>query len=410
MAARTRWRAARLLEAPHRLCFFTAGAIWAATAAWWAAGLALAALGASWRWAVPSSLAHGLCFSLGPMPLFITGFLFTAGPRWLHMPHVPARPLLAPVMVLACGWAIALGGFHLHPAVAGAGVMLVASAFSALSLRYARLVADSKEPDRRHPIGLALACLVIVVCLSAAAIALFFGEMLWLRAAVHAGLWGGIVSLFVIVSHRMLPFIGPGGLGHLDDRWPSWTFWLLLSVPMIQAWIAATGAGAASASWVRWLVALHVGCAGVISIILAGRWIGSPARRQPIVAMLHAAFCWWAFALLLESVSWLPVIPAPISSAIGLAALHALTMGYLGGTLLTMATRVSSSHNGRSRVIDAVAWALHWLLQTAIVLRLLAPVWPADAPAVLAAAALAWLIVAATWGARHGLWQGLPRQ
>jgi len=409
VAAWTRWRATRLLEAPHRLCFFTAGAIWAATAAWWATGLASTALGASWHWAVPSSLAHGLCFSLGPMPLFIAGFLFTAGPRWLHLRPVSARPLLAPVMVLACGWIVALAGFHLHPAVAGAGVTLVAAALSALSLRYARLVSSSQEPDRRHPIGLGLACLVMALCLFAAAIALFFGNMAWLRAAVRAGLWGGVVSLFVIVSHRMLPFIGESGWKWLDRRWPSWTFWLLLSVPMVQAWIAVAGIGFASAAWAHWLVVLHMGCAGVLSIFLAGRWIGSPARRQPLVAMLHVAFCWWGLALLLECISWLPAISAQRSAAIGLAGLHALTMGYLGGTLLAMATRVSSSHNGRSQVIDSVAWVLHWILQTAIALRLLAGLWPDAAAAVLAVAALAWLIVAATWAVRHGLWQGLPR-
>ena len=152
-----------------------------------------------------------------------------------------------------------------------------------------------------------------------------------------------------------------------------------------------------------------MGCAGVLSIFLAGRWIGSPARRQPLVAMLHVAFCWWGLALLLECISWLPAISAQRSAAIGLAGLHALTMGYLGGTLLAMATRVSSSHNGRSQVIDSVAWVLHWILQTAIALRLLAGLWPDAAAAVLAVAALAWLIVAATWAVRHGLWQGLPR-
>jgi uncharacterized protein involved in response to NO len=405
----TRWRAARLLEAPHRLCFFTAGAIWAATAAWWAACLLSTALGMPWHWAVPSALAHGLCFSLGPMPLFIVGFLFTAGPRWLHMPPVSARSLRSPVAALACGWGIALAGYHLHAALAGAGVAVVAAALAVLSLRFARLVSGSTAPDRRHPVGIALACLVMVLCLFAAAVALFFGEMDWLRAALRAGLWGGVVSVFVIVSHRMLPFVGESGSRWLDARWPSWPFWLLLSVPLAQAWIAGAGLRTASAAWVHWLVALHMGCAGALSILLAARWIGSPARRQPVVAMLHVAFCWWGLALLMECVSWLPVLRAPISAALGLAGTHALTMGYLGGTLLTMSTRVSSAHNGRSQVIDSVARVLHWMLQTAIVLRLLAELWPVAAAAALAAAALAWLIVAATWAVRHGLWQGLSR-
>jgi len=46
--AAAQWRAGRLLDAPHRLCFFWAGASWAAAAAWWAALLVAATLGTPW--------------------------------------------------------------------------------------------------------------------------------------------------------------------------------------------------------------------------------------------------------------------------------------------------------------------------------------------------------------------------
>ena len=45
------WRAARLLDGPHRLCFFWAGLSWALAAMWWAAHLLATALlaWAMWR-------------------------------------------------------------------------------------------------------------------------------------------------------------------------------------------------------------------------------------------------------------------------------------------------------------------------------------------------------------------------
>jgi hypothetical protein len=48
-------------------------------------------------------------------------------------------------------------------------------------------------------------------------------------------------------------------------------------------------------------------------------------------------------------------------------------------------------------------------LQAAIALRLLAQLWPVATTALLAAAALAWAIVAAAWAGRHGFWQGEAR-
>ncbi len=76
----TRWRLARLSSAPHRLGFFSAAVLLAASGLWWALVLGARYAGVVLPFAVPALVAHGLLMGLSFMPLFIVGFLFTAGP------------------------------------------------------------------------------------------------------------------------------------------------------------------------------------------------------------------------------------------------------------------------------------------------------------------------------------------
>ena len=53
--------------------------------------------------------------TFGFIPLFFSGFLFTAGPKWLGVapPEAP-QLLLAPLLLQAGGWLLWLAGAHLH--------------------------------------------------------------------------------------------------------------------------------------------------------------------------------------------------------------------------------------------------------------------------------------------------------
>ena len=101
-----------------------------ASALWWCAVLYAGALGLSIPWVVAPSTAHALLMSLGFMPLFFAGFLFTAGPKWLGMPEVPARSLLPFVLAYLVGWGMCLVGFHLSTLLAGAAMAIVATAWT----------------------------------------------------------------------------------------------------------------------------------------------------------------------------------------------------------------------------------------------------------------------------------------
>ncbi|WP_457331973.1 NnrS family protein [Rhizobacter sp. P5_C2] len=101
-----------LLIAPHRLCFFVAGIAMACIALWWLLVLVDLHAGARLPWTLTPALAHGLVMSDGFMPLFIAGFLFTAGIRWMGVAAVDARRLQWPVGLIAAGIAITLAGFR----------------------------------------------------------------------------------------------------------------------------------------------------------------------------------------------------------------------------------------------------------------------------------------------------------
>ena len=151
------WHLRWLLAAPHRLGFFAAALMLASTALWWTTVLLARALGQTPAWAVSPPAAHALLKSLGFMPLFIVGFLFTAGPKWLGQPEVHARSLLAPVLAMLVGWFMVLPGLHLHAALAGAGMSLVALGWSRLCWRFVAILRASRAPDRTHARVVALA-------------------------------------------------------------------------------------------------------------------------------------------------------------------------------------------------------------------------------------------------------------
>ena len=94
---------------------------------------------------------------------------------------------------------------------------------------------------------------------------------------------------------------------------------------------------------------------------------------------------------------------------LGLASLHALSMGFLGSILLAMATRVSCGHGGRTLAADDLAWALYGLLQVAVVVRLWAVLWPGSGSWSLPIAAVLWLAAVGGWALRYGRWYGRPR-
>ncbi|WP_157269711.1 NnrS family protein [Azohydromonas aeria] len=386
------WHPRRLLDAPHRLGFAAGGLMLAATALWWACRLLGLQFGPD---AVPAPVAHALALTWGFMPLFMAGFLFTAGPRWLQRPAVSARELLPAIGAQLAGWlvlALALtGGGRQGPLLAGMGLALVAAGWNHLVLRFWRLLRASTVEDRLHARVALAACMLLALLLHATVAALVAQAWTYSLALARVALWGGIGVVYAAVLHRMIPFFG-NAAPRLDARWPSWLLWAMAGVLAAQGLVEGATMLAA-APWPPLAQALRAagqGAAGLGVLALAWRWSQMQSLRQRLLAMLHRGFAWLGVALLLAAASQ----PA--------AALHAYALGFLGSLLLAMAARVVCGHSGRAVVADGPLWALFQALQFAVLARVGAALWPALSPWLLPLAAAAWAAVALGWGLRYG--------
>lgn len=404
------WRLRWLLAAPHRLAFFMAALMLAMSSIWWAAVLVTRAVNVALPWAVPAPAAHALLMSMGFMPLFFAGFLFTAGPKWLGLPEVTARSLLPALSLMLAGWLGVLIGFHIHALVASAGVALVAAGWTVLSLKFLRLLRQSRVPDRVHASLVAVACSVGVITLWTAVLSLALGSTLLLRVATQVGLWGFIATVFVTVSHRMIPFFGSSAVAFLDAWRPLWLLWVMVAMLWLEAGFSAADLawwpGSAAVRWGQVAVELPF---SLLMLWLALRWGLVQSLKIRLLAMLHGGFTWLGISFALNALSHALMALTDGELSLGLAPLHAMTMGYLGATMLATTTRVSSGHGGRPVAADNIAWTLYWILQSAVLLRVIAALWPAAGTAFTLLAIAAWTVATVGWAVRYGRWFGRPR-
>lgn len=412
--APARWHFRWLLAAPHRLAFFGAGVMFSASALWWLGVLWSRLDGWPVLWRVSPVLAHSLLMTFGFTPLFFSGFLFTAGPKWLAQPEQQASALLPTVGAALAGWTLFVLGVNRSATLAAIGLAVVAAGWGLFTLRLWRLVRTSRARDRTHPRWVGAACTIGAFAMWTAAASLAAEREDIARAAVQLGLWGFVALVFATVAHRMIPFFGDGGLARLDLRWPAWLLWVFGATLGLQAIFgiidALAGPPGAGAHALR--AALEAPSA-LLLVVLALRWVAIPKLRIPLrqrlPRMMYIGFAWFAVALTMATVSDALAAFSGGSVTLGLAPLHAMTMGFLASVLLAMASRVACGHSGRSLVADALLWSVFWLLQAAVLARLASALWPALPPFVLMFAALAWAGVATAWALRYGRWFGLPR-
>jgi uncharacterized protein involved in response to NO len=413
------WKFHHLLHAPHRLAFASAALLLGLSGLWWAVVNLAAPEGLALRWGLAPSSAHSLLMTFGFMPLFFAGFLFTAGPKWLQQPPVRARSLLPQLLPQLVGWLVFMLAVHgRDPAfgrVLGAiGLGAVLFGWAGCWWRFCTLLCTSHATDRIHAQLVAAGGGVGIVALGLALWGVAAGDASLVRAATQIGLWGFIGLVFAAVAHRMIPFFSAAAVPSLDAWRPLWLLWLFVGVFAFEALAGAAEALVPGMPWgwtmARALVEIPAG-AGCLA--LAVRWGLVQSLQIRLLAMLHLGFCWLGVALLLHGLSHAVMATGDTTAWLGLAPLHAYTMGYLGTTMFAMVTRVSCGHGGRTLAADDVVWRLFWVLQLAIVVRLAAAIaMPLDAAwglALVAAAAIGWAGVCLAWACRYGHWYGTPR-
>ena len=405
-----RWHPAHLLRAPHRLAFAGATMVLVLGALWWL-WVQLARLGwlPSGPLAVSPSLGHGVLMVHGFMPLFFTGFLFTAGPRWLGMPGPEARAVLPSVALQALAWPLWLLGVHLSAGLAVAGLLLAAAGQGLAGARFLRLLRASPAEDTVHARLIALGWTIGTLTLLGLAAGVVSDDPDAARRWLYTALWGFVALVYVTVVHRMVPFFTSSALPLLRLWRPMWVLYVLVATVALKAlgpWLTRAGLDATAWSAFEGFALL---VAGFVLLWLAFVWGLVQSLSIRLLAMLHLGFVWLGLGLSIDGIGqvWGWVSGTPLTP---LAALHATTMGFLGSLMLAMVTRVSCGHGGRPLLADRLSWWAFLLLQAATLLRIAAAVAPPQwVGALTATTAGLWLLAVGPWGLRLLDWYGRAR-
>ncbi|MDP1633917.1 MAG: NnrS family protein [Gallionellaceae bacterium] len=394
MSIANRWQV--FTAAPHRVMFFGGALQAVAVMLWWLVELATryGIVGEPVDWPLAPVAIHSYLMIFGVFPMFMFGFLMTTFPRWMSGFEIPARRYV-PAFVL-----LMLGTLLFYAGLAGGRGMLVAAAISMLAgwgtALYAllRVLLDTRHQDKRHP-QIVFVALLMGWCSLGSYLAWLLSDVaIWLRIAQQGGIWLFLLPLFASVAHRMLPFFTGSALQLQNVPRPSWPWWVMLAGSAAHGLLQLANADA-----LLWLadVPLAMG-----ALYLSHAWGFQRSLRIPLLAVLHIGFAWLGIAMLLSGVQSFVLFDSHGATRIlGLAPLHALTIGCFSTLLIGMATRVTLGHSGLPMRIDARVTAMFVAIQLVAVLRVLADMLPALSLWMYVAAAALWLLCFAAWTMRY---------
>lgn len=386
-----------LLAAPHRLLFLAGVTQAVVLMGFWLfdVGARHAGLWAAHAWPLPAPWLHALMLSYGVFPFFIFGFILTAGPRWQGARETPARVFVPASLLLAGGWLLADVGLFVAPLLPVG--LLMALAGWLIGVRFLWQVALADTGERRHILLVVSALSLGALGLAAFAVAAA-GVAVFAVSAITLGLWGMLLPVFLTVTHRMLPFFSSGMIRGYVVRQPFWALATLVAAGLLHGALAFFGL----VQW-TWLADLP---AFATAAHLTFAWRLRESFVAAILAVLHVGFAWVSIAFALFAWHSLSLLLG--GGGLGLAPLHALTLGYFASTAIGMGSRVTLGHSGRPVAGGAAMTAAFAALQLAAGLRIASEFFILPGMLNLSfLAALAWLGAFGLWSATYGpyLWR-----
>lgn len=379
-----------LFAAPHR-AMFLAGVVQAVLVflpwTWELLARQGFVAGPAWPW--PPGWVHGLWAAYGIFPFFVFGFLMTAMPRWQGLPDTPGAAARPAWLLLCSGWLFFdVGLFVDQPALRTVGLVMVLAGWL-LVLRILRPVAFKPGAARLHPASawsaLAGGALGLLCWLGYA----LSGDPTMARAGLAVGIWWLLAPLFMVVSHRMIPFFSSSVLPGYTPVRPDASLAILIGASLLHGALAAMD----HAAW-AWPADL---AAAATAGWLSFKWQLRRSLGVPLLGMLHLGFLWLGVAWLLAGIQGLLQLGG--LGSLGLAPLHALTVGFFASMTVAMVSRVSLGHSGRPLVANALAVRLALGLHLVAALRVLADVLPGSHPGLLVLSSMGWLAVFIPWSA-----------
>jgi len=287
--------------------------------------------------------AHEMLF--GYTVAVITGFLFTAGRNWTGRP-TPTGWLLAGYALLWIAGRVSV----LTPYPVCAAIL---NGLFPIAVAIGLAVPMARSDNRRNYFFVGLLFLLGLATFAVHMARL--GVVAWpQRASLQVGL-DIVLFIIAVMAGRVVPMFTNNGIpgvratrNPLVEKAALGGVLLLIVADLLQidpAWIG--------------VLALVVAAAHAARLWLWQPWRTRPA---PLVWILHVAYAWIVVYLVLRALAAWSIIGAPL-------AVHALTIGAIGGMTIGMMTRTARGHSGRPLVADRIEVACYALVEIAAVIR-----------------------------------------
>ena len=331
----------------------------------------------------PSRHGHEMLF--GFALAVVAGFLFTAVRNWTGQP-TPTGGWLAAIALLWVAARVAIvAGSPLAAGILNAAFPLAVAAGIAIPL--------ARSANRRNYFFVALLAGAGLAALAVHLAAM--GVLPWEARTVALSLGLDIVMFIVaVMAGRVVPMFTNNaipGAGASRNPWVEKAslagILAVLAVDLVEAppgllipvaVVAAAANGARLALWRPWKTA-----------------------GTPLVWILHASYAWIPIHLALRACAALGVVAPQF-------AIHALTIGAIGGMTIGMMTRTARGHTGRPLVADRWEVACYALVQLAAIVRVFGGLaWTGGYLATVLASALCWSLAYGIYFVRY--WPILTR-
>lgn len=388
----SRW--ATFTSAPHRVMFLAGATQAVLTIAWWLTDVLARDAGwyAAVPWAVPSSWAHAYLMFYGFFPFFMFGFLMTAIPNWLDV-EVRRNDYVMSFVLMVAGLALFYAGLWAGRAIMAVGIVVQLAGWGVGVTALVRVIVVSAPQPKADSVILVGAMTLGWLGALAFLLWLWSGAVFWAEVSRHGGIWFFSLPVFLTVSTRMVPVFSRRVLGDSVKGRPPWAVPVLLAGSFMHGLLDLAGART-----VLWLVDVPM---AAIVLSLTVRWGLRRCLTDHLLAVLHLSLLGLAMALMLYGVQSLAQLGGV--SLLGLAPLHALTIGYFAAMVIGMASRVSLGHSGRSLAADRLTWSCFLGVLATATVRIAAelPLVSALRSTLIVLAAVAWLGCFVPWALRY---------
>jgi uncharacterized protein involved in response to NO len=327
---------------------------------------------------------HGHEMLFGYTTAVIAGFLLTAVRAWTNRPTPSGIPLMALAILWVCGRVLVLTPFAMTAALVNAAFPVAVAVAIGIPLFQARNVRNYF-----------FAGLLVLMGMLIFAVHLALQGRIGLSPRLGLQLMLDVVLfIMVVVAGRVTPMFTNNGVPGtnatrrpLIEKIALGTVVLLFVVDLLQLPQAVIAA-----------IALICGLAHGVRLFLWKPW---RTLATPLVWILHAAYAWIVLYLALRGLTALGLLA-------GSYAIHALTVGAIGGLTLGMMTRTARGHTGRSLAADRFEVTMFILIQTAALVRVFGGVVsPRLYVPSIQLSALLWSVVFALYTVRY--WPVLVR-